>query len=211
MSATRPYIVRSGEYLAKIAMAEGFDTQDTWEAPENNSLVASGRDPGVLLAGDVLRLPPRAARAQGLRLGASNVFSAHIRSIAVSVRILELDSPVADAACRVSWDDTSQEMRTDSQGQIVFDVPVMVRGVRVYFPERNAVYELAVGDLDPCETPSGVAQRLGNLGYLRPSYEESLADDSLLAGAQRRFLRDRGDDTDDGEVGAKKLKEVHGR
>ncbi len=55
----KPYIVRQGDFLMKIAHAQGFDADVVWSDPKNEGLERT-RDPNLLHPGDLLWVPESA-------------------------------------------------------------------------------------------------------------------------------------------------------
>ena len=53
---TRPYIVRQGDFLSKIAAQLGMDPSRIWELSENDELRARRPNPEMLAPGDVLHV-----------------------------------------------------------------------------------------------------------------------------------------------------------
>ena len=52
----KPYVVKQGDYLLKLAHGLGFDADTVWNADENADLKAK-RDPNILCPGDLLYVP----------------------------------------------------------------------------------------------------------------------------------------------------------
>lgn len=53
----RPYIVRQGDYVTKIAMLVGCDEDEVWAHEKNQELKEKGRTKEILAPGDVLFIP----------------------------------------------------------------------------------------------------------------------------------------------------------
>ena len=51
------YVIRQGDYLAKLAHRFGFDAGTVWGDPRNSELRSLRGDPNVLHPGDVLWIP----------------------------------------------------------------------------------------------------------------------------------------------------------
>ncbi len=52
----KPYVIRQGDYLRKLAHALGFDADGVWSHPKNAD-VKKQRDPNLLHPGDILYVP----------------------------------------------------------------------------------------------------------------------------------------------------------
>jgi hypothetical protein len=75
------------------------------------------------------------------------------------------DGPLRDQPFVVEGLGAPLEGVTDGEGRATFEVPVHVREVTVFLPERGLRFQIVVGSLDPITEPSGVYARLVNLGY----------------------------------------------
>lgn len=169
----KPYVVKQGDYLEKIAHAQRFDPDAVWSAPENAELKRQ-RDPNVLFPGDVLYVPEPKEPPQWLPLtvGASNLYVAQVPRTTVNLVFKDLDQPRANEPYAIYGLGEPEEGTTDSDGAIAVNVPVHVREIRVVFPKSNVTYPVRIGDMDPIDEPTGVRKRLQNLGY----YVEPSAD-----------------------------------
>ena len=59
MAATKPYVVKAGDYTKKLAHTLGFDADEVWNDPKNAELKKLRKDPDMLVAGDVLFVPEK--------------------------------------------------------------------------------------------------------------------------------------------------------
>jgi N-acetylmuramoyl-L-alanine amidase len=77
------------------------------------------------------------------------------------------EEPRANVPYRLEVDGIVSEGETDDEGRVEVTIPPDARGGKITLEpatEREAVFELKLGHLDPIEEPSGVKQRLNNLG-----------------------------------------------
>jgi hypothetical protein len=51
------YIIRQGDFLARLAHRHGFDAESVWNHPSNAALVKLRPDPDQLCPGDELSIP----------------------------------------------------------------------------------------------------------------------------------------------------------
>lgn len=212
------YVVKSGDYLAKIAHARGFDADQVWDDPKNADLKALRKDPNILHPGDVLYIPEPKPPDLPISGGSSNEYSATIPMVKVTIQFKDEGGLHANEKFVVDGGAVPAEGTSDGDGTVTFEVPVHVGSVRVDFPAHQLAYEVRVGGLDPVEESSGVASRLAHLGYGLDAAHEELReklfgkDEGRLARAIADFQRDHGlPETgllDDATRAA--LKEAHG-
>lgn len=146
----RPYVIRHGDYLARLAHLMGFDADEVWDDPSNRELRERRRSPEALLAGDVLHVP---ARRQGRRLplahGRENRFRAAVPRVGVRLVLTRVDGvALAHRAYRIEdCGPDPIEGVTDAEGVASFELPVHVEVVRVVFPETQNEMRIRVGHL----------------------------------------------------------------
>ncbi len=47
----RPYVVRQGDYLVKLAFVHGFDAEEVWNDPKNEEIRGRRADHNILAPG----------------------------------------------------------------------------------------------------------------------------------------------------------------
>lgn len=159
-----PYVVRQGDYLAKLAARMGFDAEKVWNDPKNKALHDT-RDPDILSPGDVLFVPDTPPPGAPLQLQAQNAFVAEIPTVAVTLALREEGEALANEPYVVEGLGEPLTGNTGADGSVTLHVPVDVKGVRIVLPGRKLAYPVLIGHLDPVETASGVRGRLANLGF----------------------------------------------
>jgi hypothetical protein len=159
-----PYIVRPGEYMAKLAHALGFDPDEVWKDPKNAEL-AKLRSPNVLHPGDIVYVPKSQKATRPVRAGATNKYVAKIPKVQVNVAFHGDAGPFAGEPYVIEGLGSPLEGTADADGRVLALVPVHVREIRVVFTKRNVAFPVRVGDMDPVSEPSGVRKRLRHLGY----------------------------------------------
>ena len=174
---TAVHIVRPGEHVGAIARKYGYENFSTlWEHPENAALKEKRGDPMLLAAGDELFIPDRVLLVFDRATDASHDVKVHLDTLTLKLRLLDIDGePLKNAkvAVHIEVPETSaasqsseQELTTDGDGNLSLEVAkhvtqgsIVVDGVEI---------PLRIGLLDPLDTDAGLAQRLGNLGYMAP-------------------------------------------
>ncbi len=192
----RPYVIRQGDYLTKLAHVMGFDPDAIWNHAKNEPIRTKRPDRNLLHPGDILWVPDEVQhRRLVVRAGASNGYVARVPGVYIAVKITIGGEPLTDEAFRILGLGEPIEGRTDDKGYIRAGVPVHVREIEVYLPERDRTLRLRVGDLDPVDTVSGIKKRLMHLGYYQPSrvgVENAAADGDALVSALKAFQSDKG-------------------
>jgi hypothetical protein len=164
--SNRPHVVRQGEYLSQLAFRHGFDAAEVWSAPENRELRERRTSPELLLPGDVVQVPVRPPSLPRVTLQSENRYRCHVPRAAVRVRFACDTGPLAGEACTVEGLGPPQRVTTDGDGALTLQVPAGVREVDVVLDRTGFRQKVLIGHLDPADTPSGVEQRLQNLGHV---------------------------------------------
>lgn len=188
----RPYVVRQGDYLAKIAAALGCAEGELWEHPQNQPLRDAGRTPELLAPGDVLYVPDGPSRTVDARLQSDNAFTAWVPEVSVRVTFQINGVPRASQRYKVLDTGRAQEGLTDAAGLAAFDVAMTARTVRVVFDDPPAVYHVNIGFTDPSTERAGVFDRLRQLGYLPMEATAAEVTDGRVRGALAAFQQDHG-------------------
>ncbi len=160
-----PYVVKQGEFLAKIAHLRGFDAQEVWDHPKNAALKQQRKQPALMCPGDILWMPRTGREPHQLLLQSNNKFRAQLPVVRIQHEFSVDGEPLADLEYRVYGMGEVFEDVSDEQGKIDVDVPIHVPSVKVVF-ETGMVYRLQVGHSDPANSETGAMQRLKQLGYM---------------------------------------------
>ena len=186
--SSRPYVVKQGDILARLAHEYGFDVDQVWNDSANKELKKRRANPNMLLPGDVLYFTPKNQDWTAVSSGTTNKFSAEVPLIAIHVRFKDGDKALAGAQYVIEGLTTAPET-TGSDGGIDVKVPITMRSFTVHFIDLVRAYEIKIGHLDPPDTPSGARMRLAALGvFSRECAEEVLSDEQVAAGL-RSFQR----------------------
>ena len=188
----RPYIVKQGDHLGRIAHAAGVSPEELRDHPLNRELWALRPNPDTLLPGDVIHVPERERRLVRLDTGATNRIVAAVPKVDVTLTVHDDDDePLAGEPYRIEGLGRVVDGRTDDSGRIVFKAFIHLRSATVTLLERGVVIEARVGDLDPIEEISGVQARLENLGYrARPGRRGAADRGAALREPVLRFQRE---------------------
>lgn len=162
----RPYVVRAGDTLGRIARTNGHAPESLWSHPRNAELRALRAHSEVLLPGDVLYLPDAVPAGPAFRKGADNAYAAEVPTVVVRLTLRHEGAALADEPCVLLGAGEPRELRSDAGGVVTLSVPGHAELVDLVLVERGVKIPVAVGHLDPVDSPSGQAQRLRHLGYL---------------------------------------------
>lgn len=189
--AGRVHTAAQGESVESLAHRSGLLAETIWEHPRNASLRDDTRTVHVLRPGDRVFIPELRVKEESCATNARHRLVCMRRMSRLHVRFLDEDTPRADASYTVTIDDGAPlRGTTDGDGYIDHVIIALAARAVVHFdadPE-DTVFELWLGGLDPVSTPSGVQQRLRNLGLFWGDESEVWDADTTraLAGFQAR-------------------------
>jgi hypothetical protein len=210
----QPYVIRQGDFLAKLAHRFGFDADTVWNDPANTKLGDARTDPNILAPTDILYIPDGAGSsppAQELTTGTTNTFVSEPPSVTVSVKFADTDGQsYSSRAFTIAELEDLTGLTTDGDGVAAFQAPVTLSMATLTFTDSNETWTLRIGSLDPINTPSGIFQRLQHLGYI-PLGAELDGDDLTVLNRALYYFKSQGtpppadssndDDSDDDDGG----------
>jgi hypothetical protein len=163
-----PHVVQQGEHLRGIAFRRGVTPDTIWSHPKNEALTKQRKNRDMLCPGDLLFVPGEPPEPLALSVGTVNAYQATVPKTPVKVHFDPKASEVANKPFEVHGAGGEKPLTgtVSGDGAVEFDVPVNVRWVEVVIPDAGIRTSIHVGDLDPIDEPSGVTQRLRNLGLL---------------------------------------------
>jgi hypothetical protein len=177
----QPYVVKQGDYLAKLAYRFGFDAATVWMQDENSDLRALRCNPNILAPCDILYIPePADPEAITLEVGQTNTFTSDPPTVQVVVQFNGTD---ADASIyssqpfQIAELPELTELRTNENGVATIDVPVTLSSITLTFSNTGASQSILIADMDPINTLAGIFKRLQHLGFIS---QNSMADPSDL-------------------------------
>jgi hypothetical protein len=165
MPEMKPYVIKQGDYLTRIAHRLGFPPEEVWNHAKNAELKKTRRDPDTLKAGDIVFIPDVPKKKNPYTKETENKYVAELPKLPVSLSVSHNGEPIKDAKFVVKGLDEEIEGTTNGEGKVEFEVDVNVREVLVELPDDKKAYRMLLGDLDPVDEPSGARQRLTQLGY----------------------------------------------
>jgi hypothetical protein len=186
----KPYVIKEGDFLTKLAHTLGFEATTVWNDAKNAKLKKLRKDPDLLLAGDILFVPDKARKKLSYTKESDNAYVAKVPKIEVTIALEKDGEPIANEEYVLEGLGDDEPKTTDENGNAVIKAPVHVREVVLRFTKRDEVYQIRFGELDPADTPSGARKRLTHLGlYTGVAEQSSEADEKQLAAALAEFQR----------------------
>jgi hypothetical protein len=161
----KPYVIKQGDYLKKLAHMLSFDADKVWNDSKNSDLKEKRKDPAILLPGDILYVPDEPKKRCKFKKESENKYQAKIPKVEVKVQLSDDGEPLKDEPYIVEGIGNQEEQKTDGDGFITVIASVHAREVQVVLPERHTSFNVRIGGIDPMDTPSGLRMRLANLGY----------------------------------------------
>jgi len=183
-----PYVVRQGDYLAKLAYQFGFDAGAIWNDGKNAQLRELRPNQNILNPTDILYIPNQADKTpvtQSLSTGTTNAFVSDPPTVNVAIRFL--DAPFASQAYSVAELPQLVGLTTGQDGTATLSIPITLDSFTIAFTESGMSFAFDVGCLDPIDTLSGIFQRLQNLGYIDPDAASDPPDMDVMRAALRAF------------------------
>ena len=193
-SASKPvgegnYTVSQGDCMASIAVAHGHFWQKLWDLPENRTLKDTRKDPNILLAGDKVTVPDIEIKEEDRATEQKHRFRRKGVPSVLRLTLMEFDEPLANLPYRLVIDGGAvKKGNTDADGKIEVPVPPKARRGKLTVgpPDRERIYELDLGGLDPVATIRGQKQRLNTLGFTAGSEDNNPGEEFIEA--VRKFL-----------------------
>jgi hypothetical protein len=184
----KPYVIRQGDYLTKLAHQLGFDADAVWNDDANSALREKRPNRDILHPGDVLQVPVEPPAPLAVTAQAANRFQARVPTVEIRVKLSDGEqNRYASKAFRVEGMGKAFEGTTDGDGLAIFAVPTRVREVTLTMVEAGETFHLLIGGMDPVDRPSGVRKRLAHLGFLPLDAEHDDESDEALRNAISMF------------------------
>jgi Putative peptidoglycan binding domain len=161
----KPYVIRDGDHLQRLATSMGFDADSVWADPKNADLCEARGSMHILCPGDVLYVPKEERKWQNVATGSVNRFVANVPKIEIALAFTSEGEPLACEPCSIRELPELGDLTTDAQGTLRFDAPVTLHAVTIDFPGVGVFQVLRIGNLNPISVDSGAQQRLNNLGF----------------------------------------------
>ena len=189
--------VKPGEHMVRIAADEKVASyRSLWDHASNKDLASKRKNPNILLPGDVVNLPNPAPKTASAPTEKVSKFVAASKDL-LDVRVVlldENDQPLKSLKCQFL--EEGRETTSDGSGMLErLEIPPRFELGVLRFDYRKDVrlaFAIAVGHLDPLDTPSGIQARLNNLGYYAGEIGYADEDQIALKCAIEEFEKENG-------------------
>lgn len=161
--ADEEYVVGSNENTISIAKDKGFFWRTLWD--KNPELKSLRKNPNVLLAGDIMKIPELQPAEFSRGSDARHKFKRKGEPVKIKLKLLVLDEPRANEDYTLVVEGKQIKGKTNAKGELEQYIPGNAKSGTLILDNGNEEYPMRIGELDPVETISGVQQRLNNLGY----------------------------------------------
>lgn len=169
------YVVQAGDCISSIAQACGFFWQTIWDA--NPQLKSVRKNPNVLFAGDVLKIPDSVERNESCASDNTHTFVKRGTPAKFRLMIERYNVPLSNRRYLLEIDGETFRGRTDRSGLLEVPISPLASSGRLRLPDDHLECELALGYLDPVTELVGVQQRLQNLGFLQRDPDGEMDDE----------------------------------
>lgn len=157
--------VGAGESTSSLAKKNGFFWKTIWDHPENAELKAKRKDPNVLLPDDEIFIPERQPKEVSKGTDQVHKFKRKGEPCKLKVQLMKAGKPRANEKYVIDLDGKLIEGQTDGEGKLEHFIPGESRSALLKLRNGQEIVPLRLGDLDPADTPTGIKQRLNNLGF----------------------------------------------
>jgi hypothetical protein len=190
---------RQGDCIYSIAARAGHLWQTLWDHPENRELRDLRKDPGILLPGDRVFVPP--IKVKSLMLESGKRYRVVIDGQLVRLRLRMCDGDgeaLAATEYRLSVGRREETVTTDDDGCLEAQVPVSAKQAHLVEVATGESFTVLLGYMDPTGSPGAVRKRLANLGYHDGGEEGEMSQelDEIVDGLLDDFRRDAALDGD---------------
>lgn len=151
--------------IPSLALYFGFFWKTLWNHPQNAELKAQRKNPNVLFSNDKVFIPDLQLKSESRPTDAQHRFRRKGDPAKITIKLMKQGKPRANIPYVLDINGDAYKGSTDANGVIREAVPGDVRGGILTLNGGKEKYKVRIGALDPIDTPSGVQQRLINLGY----------------------------------------------
>ena len=157
--------VGKGNSTFNIAKDHGFFWRTVWNHPENAALKQERKDPSLLYEDDEIFVPEKELKEVSKGTDAQHTFKLKGEPCKLKLQLLKLGEPRANEDYIIEIEGKTIKGKTDGDGKIEHFIPNDATSGKLILKNGKESYPLQIGELDPVEKPSGIQQRLNNLGY----------------------------------------------
>ncbi len=162
------YKVKQGDCILSIAAAARLPWKTVWNHPENADLRQKRKSPNVLHPGDSVFVPDRQVPVYQKPVDATHKFTVTVEKAQLRLQLLDRNhKPRPNLPYTLVIDGKTVKGTTDSQGNLAHPMAGNAQKAKLTVVDQGVSeeYPLQLGGVDPVTEPSGVRQRLKNLGF----------------------------------------------
>jgi Putative peptidoglycan binding domain len=175
------YEVSQGESIPSIAADNGFFWDTLWSHPQNAALKAKRKTPNQLAPGDQVFIPDLRKKIESRGTDATHKFKVKGVPAKIKMQLKMLGQPRANEPYVLQIDDQLIKGTLDGAGKLEQFMPPNARSGRLILGGGKEVIPLRLHHLNPIDEPSGIQQRLNNLGFQCGSEDGELDDQAQEA------------------------------
>lgn len=157
------YIISDGESVPSVAKDRGFFWKTLWD--KNPELKGKRKNPNVLLAGDVLKIPELDPATFSKPSDARHKFKRKGDPAKIKVKLSMMGEPRKNEKYVINIDGTVINGTTDGDGVLEQFIPGNAKSAVLLLDDGKEQHALNIGNLDPVDEVTGIQQRLENLGH----------------------------------------------
>ncbi len=157
--------VGSGETAISLAKKNGFFWQTVWNHGENAALKNKRKDPTLLFEDDEIFIPEKRVKEVTKSNESEHSFKLKGDPCKIKLQLLKIGKPRANEDYIIEIEGDQIKGKTDGEGLIEHFIPAAARSAKLILRNGKDVFPIKIGDLNPLEEPSGIQQRLNNLGF----------------------------------------------
>jgi N-acetylmuramoyl-L-alanine amidase len=202
--------VKEGDDIASIAIEHGFLPDTIWNDSANAKLKKKRKDPFLLYPGDEVTIPEKKPRREQAETDKRSTFRRKGSLVEFSLVLEENGKPLANQDYTLTIDSHFYEGTTDNEGLLTQKIPPNARRGKLIHGEDKDVLELKFGYVDPIDLPSGIQDRLLNLGYYTGDINGELTEETTAAIAEFQRAHDLSGNGELTDETKQKLLEIHG-
>jgi hypothetical protein len=159
------YVVRAGDSIDSIAVEHGHFWETIWNDSGNSELKNKRKDPNVLLASDLVTIPPLRKKAEERSPEAKHRFKRKGVPAKINLAFTQSGEPRAHEKYVMDLDGKQENGELDGDGRFIKAIPNNARELVLYLGDAREEFRMKLGGIDPIRTVTGLQQRLNALGY----------------------------------------------
>lgn len=187
------HVVEPGDCITSIARDTGHFWETIWNDPANADLKTVRKDPGVLLPGDQVFVPDMRLKEEPGETEKRHRFVRKGEPSFFRMVFKREDVPRAGEPYILEVAGKRIEGVLSAQGELASPIPGNAKTAKVTLnsgTDRECIYRVNLGHLDPHDVISGIQGRLNNLGFDAGPVDGVIGDQTQAA--LRRFQQQHG-------------------